>query len=498
MDGNTTKMQEIGMTYDYDRNQYPPQVSAGEKEGNIEFSEKYKIDGKWKDIWAAIMFLITFSGFIYISAVSIKAFVNTDEFKAYKFLGSSKAFTLNANTVFLFSFMIGSAATLSFLYFLLARIYTKQFIWATGIIHIAISVLISVYYLIRGLYMISVLFLVFTAFYAFCFYTWRSRIPLATSYLQFTMDVSKYYTSVYFVSFCGVVASVGFFAWFFVTFLAAIFKYSDFSLNGERKPTCLDNGDGCDSKYLGIVMLVLFFNAYWTAEVIKNVIHTTICGIYGSYYYGYNTPEGIPKHAAISSFRRTITYSFGSVCFGSLLASIIQILRDIFESMMYDRSSSGDILGTIISCFASCIVSLLDWLIQYFNHYCYAQIALYGKKYLKAAKDTWMMFKRNGITALINDCLIDNVLSFGSLFVACISAFLSFLYLKFTNPQYNSEGSYNLVVIFVSFFISFHICNTVVIAIRSGVAALFVGVSEDREVLRRNFPVLYNQMFGPV
>ncbi|KAG5518543.1 hypothetical protein PMAC_002939 [Pneumocystis sp. 'macacae'] len=378
-------------------------------------------------------------------------------------------FTLNANTVFLFSFMIGSAATLSFFYFLVARIYTKQFIWATGIIHIAISVVICV-----------------------------SRIPLATAYLQFTMDVSKYYTSVYFVSFCGVVVSVGFFAWFFVTFLASIYKYSDFMLNGERKPTCLENGDGCASKYLGIVMLVLFFNAYWTAEVIKNLIHTTICGIYGSYYYGYNTPEGIPKHAAISSFRRAITYSFGSVCFGSLLASIIQILRDIFESMMYDRSSSGDILGTIISCFASCIVSLLDWLIQYFNHYCYAQIALYGKKYLKAAKDTWNMFKRSGVTALINDCLIDNVLSFGALFVACVSAFLSFLYLKFTNPQYNNTGSYNLVVIFVSFFISYHICNTVVIAIRSGVAALFVGVSEDREVLRRNFPVLYNQMFGPV
>ncbi|KAG4304839.1 hypothetical protein PORY_001892 [Pneumocystis oryctolagi] len=326
--------------------------------------------------------------------------------------------------------------------------------------------------------------------------SWRSRIPLATSYLQFAMDISKYYFSVYFVSFCGVIFSLLFFTWFYITVVASSIKFSDYTYNGTKKPECVDNGLGCESKYSLIVMLFLFFNACWITEVIKNVVHTTICGVYGSYYYGFNTPEGIPKHATISSFRRTMTYSFGSICFGSLVASVVQILRDILNAFMYDRSSSGDVIGTIISCFVSCIVTFLDWLVQYFNHYCYAQIALYGKKYLKAARDTWRMFKRSGVDALVNDCLIYNVLSFGVLFVACISAFLCFLYLKITSPQYNSEGSYSLAVIFVSFFISFQVCSTALIVIRSGVSALFVGVSEDREVLRRNFPVLYSQMFG--
>ncbi|KAG5518542.1 hypothetical protein PMAC_002938 [Pneumocystis sp. 'macacae'] len=84
MSGYPTKMQEAGISPDYGRDHYHQPVLTGEKEGNIEFSEKFKVDGKWKDLWAAIMFLITFSGFIYISAVSLKAFVNTGEDKADK------------------------------------------------------------------------------------------------------------------------------------------------------------------------------------------------------------------------------------------------------------------------------------------------------------------------------------------------------------------------------------------------------------------------------
>ncbi|EMR09790.1 hypothetical protein PNEG_01973 [Pneumocystis murina B123] len=497
MNVNAEKSYGSGNPYYYKMNQGPEGVWMPDRKEVIEFSEKFKVDKKWKDVWASILFFISLIGFIYISGVSIHDFLNTDEFKKNGFSGGS-SFTVNSNTVFLYIYVIGSASVLSFFYFLLARIYTKQFILLTGILQIVLMLAIGIFYLIRGLYVVSIVFLVFVIFYAFCFYTWRSRIPLATMYLQFTMKVSSHYPSVYFVSFCGMIVSIGFFAWFFITLVTSYNKFSEYEPNGLRKQSCIDNPNKCGSSYLHLVLLYIFFNAYWITEVIKNVVHTTICGVFGSYYYGYNTPEGIPKHATLSSLKRTTTYSFGSICFGSLVASIVQLLRDIFKSVMRDRAGSGDIIGTIFSCFASCILMLLDWLVQYFNHYCYAQIALYGKKYLKAAKDTWDMFRRTGIDALINDCLIDNVLFFGSLFVACLTAFSSFLYLRFTNPVYNSNGTYYIGVIFVAFFIGLQICNIAVIAIKSGIAALFVGVSEDREVLRRNFPVLYNQMFGTV
>jgi hypothetical protein len=40
------------------------------------------------------------------------------------------------------------------------------------------------------------------------------------------------------------------------------------------------------------------------------------------------------------------------------------------------------------------------------NRYAYIEIALYGKPYLVAAKDTWKLFVDRGIDALVNDQIV--------------------------------------------------------------------------------------------
>ena len=48
---------------------------------------------------------------------------------------------------------------------------------------------------------------------------------------------------------------------------------------------------------------------------------------------------------------------------------------------------------------------------RFINRYAFSHIALYGKAYIPAAKDTWTMMKNRGIDALVNDCLIGPVLT---------------------------------------------------------------------------------------
>ncbi len=52
---------------------------------------------------------------------------------------------------------------------------------------------------------------------------------------------------------------------------------------------------------------------------------------------------------------------------------------------------------------------------RFINRYAFSHIALYGKAYIPAAKDTWKMMKNRGIDALVNDCLIGPVLTMVSL-----------------------------------------------------------------------------------
>jgi hypothetical protein len=63
------------------------------------------------------------------------------------------------------------------------------------------------------------------------------------------------------------------------------------------------------------------------------------------------------------------------------------------------------------------------------------------------------MIKDRGIDALVNECLIGPVLSMGATFIAYACALLAYLYLIFTSPAYNQDGSYTPVVVAFSFLI---------------------------------------------
>jgi hypothetical protein len=69
----------------------------------------------------------------------------------------------------------------------------------------------------------------------------------------------------------------------------------------------------------------------------------------------------------------------------------------------------------ICLCLMECILGIIERLVEYFNQYAYVQVAMYGKPFMQAAKDTWDLVKRRGLDALINDSLIDGVLIMGGI-----------------------------------------------------------------------------------
>lgn len=95
---------------------------------------------------------------------------------------------------------------------------------------------------------------------------------------------------------------------------------------------------------------------------------------------------------------------------------------------------------------------------------------------------------------ILQDSLINNVLSCGATFIAYLTALLAYLYLKYTAPGYNQGGGYYPIVMAAAFCIGLQIANTTVVPLSSGVATLFVATAHNPEVLRDHFPALYNEM----
>jgi len=133
-------------------------------------------------------------------------------------------------------------------------------------------------------------------------------------------------------------------------------------------------------------------------------------------------------------------------------------------------------------------------MVEYFNRYAYIEIALYGKAYIPAAKDTWKLFKDRGIDAIVNDSLVGMTLTWGAYIVGMLSSLFAYLYLRLTHPAYNASGQYTAPVILFAFLIGLQCSLTTSSAINAGVSTIFVGLGEDPQVLAERAPALFQMI----
>jgi hypothetical protein len=197
--------------------------------------------------------------------------------------------------------------------------------------------------------------------------------------LQTAVDVAEKYGHIFGVALLGGVVGLATAAWFSVTFIAVYIKWTPNSNNAA----CQVNGGGCsNAKVIGLLVFIVFA-FYWLSEIIKTVMHVAVSGVYGSWYVvtincrgNLNEANGdryfcsrtqMPRHPTLGAFKRAMTYSFGSICLGSLIVSIIQLMREAASIISQNQAMEGDIISCILWGIVSCILGLLQWLTEFFN-----------------------------------------------------------------------------------------------------------------------------------
>ncbi|KAJ5588248.1 hypothetical protein N7537_010926 [Penicillium hordei] len=469
----------------------PPQYHQNVPESGYSFDQAFKIEKpKWNDLWAGLLLIAVFLGYAAVSGLTIHKYATNKGFNGGGIYDSANDFSLDTNTLVLFVFVLVVALVLSFLYFMGARHFTKTFIWATGILNIVFALATGIYYIARKQYGGGIVFLLFGVFAIVCFISWIPRIPFTAFMLQTAMDVARGYGHIFLVSAIGGIVTVAFAAWFSVTMVSIYVAYEPDSTG--TNPSCA-NGGCSRAKVIGLVVYATFA-MYWVSEWIKNTVHTTVAGVYGSWYFFSKSAGGMPKGSTRGAFRRATTYSFGSISFGSLIIAFINMLRQACSIAQRHEAGEGNIVGSIAIWVLGCFISLLDWLVTLFNRYAFCHIALYGKSYIPAAKDTWKMMRDRGIDALVQDCLMGPVLTMGSTFVAYVCALLAYLYLQFTNPAYNRDGNFTAVIMAFAFLIGLQICQVFMTPIGSGVETIFVAMAWDPQVMINDHPDIYHKL----
>jgi len=158
-----------------------------------------------------------------------------------------------------------------------------------------------------------------------------------------------------------------------------------------------DESSGTSGVAYGYLFL-MFLSMFFTEQVLENCVQCTISGVVGTWWIA---PEdnGCCSGAVCGSFTRTMTTSFGSICFGSLLVAIIRAL----ESTARSARENGD--AGILACIAECLLSCLAGLVEYFNKWAFVYVGIYGYGYIEAGKNVIQLFKNRGWEAIIADDL---------------------------------------------------------------------------------------------
>mmetsp|Transcript_9477 Transcript_9477/g.17835 ORF Transcript_9477/g.17835 Transcript_9477/m.17835 type:complete len:544 (-) Transcript_9477:251-1882(-) len=240
--------------------------------------------------------------------------------------------------------------------------------------------------------------------------------------------------------------------------------------------------DGTCANDIPAVFTFLFLlSLYWTAQVIKNVVHVTVAGTVGTWWWTPLEANGCCSSAVTDSHKRAITYSFGSICLGSLLVAIIQTLKSLAESAR--QNDDG-----ILKCIADCILGCLETIMEIFNEWAFVYVGLYGYNFVEAAKNVMTLFKARGWTAIITDYMVDRVLlmiSFGNgLLSGGLAAGISYML------QLNLEG----IAFGVGFMVGLILTSVILSVVGSGVNTVIVCFAEDPATFEINHFDLSMQM----
>lgn len=389
--------------------------------------------------------------------------------------------------------------------------FAGKLIKASLIVSVAVTALFGVFMLYYGQFVAGIIWLLFAAIYgmlqkrllffpftyfftllfpisiiiivAWCFYSWRHRIPFASAMLKAIASVTQKYPALLGVGVGGLILQFAFICWWVLTLTGIGI--------GVQNKQISDN-----AAYFMYVYTLFTF--YWTSQVIGNGVHITVSGVFATFYFrGVAQPNGtvdVPvSNPTVASLKRACTTSLGPNCYGSLLIAIIQTLKALADNARNDSANNDNIVCTLILCCLSCILALVRDLLEYFNKYAFAQVAIYGKDYCTAAKDTWALTKARGIDAIINDSLIGSVLSMGGLFIGLVTAGAAALFV-FASKDITGNALTYIIVSVIAFFIGIVEFSVLANVIDSGVVTTFVCLAEDPLALAQTKPALYQKI----
>mmetsp|Transcript_19162 Transcript_19162/g.55592 ORF Transcript_19162/g.55592 Transcript_19162/m.55592 type:complete len:551 (-) Transcript_19162:105-1757(-) len=183
----------------------------------------------------------------------------------------------------------------------------------------------------------------------------------------------------------------------------------------QAKLRLQESGDNETETYILFAVALLIF--IWGIQVFYNVCHVTYCGVFARWYFKKEEEVALRR-----SIRAAMTTSFGSICFGSFLIAAVRVMQALVRQARANAQEDGNAICCIVLLMLECFVSCIGDILEYFSEWAYVQCAVRGVSFVDAARITYSMVTCSNVEYIIQDLLINSVVSLGALLCGAVGA----------------------------------------------------------------------------
>lgn len=150
--------------------------------------------------------------------------------------------------------------------------------------------------------------------------------------------------------------------------------------------------------YLQILNLFL---GLWSLNWVIALGEMTLAGGFASFYWAFKKPKDIPAFPIAGALWRGFRYHIGTLAFGALIITIIQMIRICLEYIDRKLKGSENAVAKAILCCLKCCMWCLEKCMRAINKNAYIVTAIYGYHFCKSCCEALGLIMRNALRTAV-------------------------------------------------------------------------------------------------
>ena len=236
--------------------------------------------------------------------------------------------------------------------------------------------------------------------------------------------------------------------------------------------------DGNSYQYICVYHLFMFL---WVSNFTVSSGYFILAGSVATWYWTLDK-KTISRPISKSTWRY-VRYHMGTVCVGSFIIAVVQLIRILFNYFVNRcKQFENNPLVKAIQCIVNCCLWCLEKLIGYINKNAYIMCATHGYYFCKAAFSGFMLLMRNIMRVAAINVVAAVLLGVGKIFIClCTLGICYLISVQMANDLGLTNGT-PFLTLFVVTVIGWFIGSSFMGTFEAAVDTIFLSFLHDQEV----------------